>query len=431
MFEIKTIDDIHEWLNKAIGKMLYIAGAGDYGEYIGEYLNSKRIQWVGYIDKREGGKLNNKEISGYNSVCCDANYIVSSFVFGDTIANQLVEAGAGRNQIAIIKDRSVFGAMRLEANIPSHGSYIVSSGGDLHPDKTFMVMERSQVYEGIFCDMLYYLRGCEYAEKKGFTPVIDDTYFFRLCYQNIDRLCKECAWDYYFKQPGGYSLDKVKNSKNIRYYNLDDSANIECMGPYPRDVEKMSADEIHTWKRLMKKYMCLNDEIYNRIGKTYNKLFSKAIEGKVLGVSVREGYMIGANNMLSHNSIWGQPDIEAFLEDVEERLMKYGCKYVFVICQAAETIELFKAKFGDKVIHTNRMRRSMKMLGELESSFSHAFDPKIDRVTNTNDYIEEVYLLSKCDSLLCGWTHGNVVAYLLKDGNFEHADFYTLGSSTW
>ncbi len=432
MFTIKTMDDLHKWIEKSHDKKLYVVGAGDYGEYIGEYLNKTDVKWHGYIDRRGCGVLNGKPVLGYDLITDnEAMYIISSVSLGETLTKQLLSHGIEKETIAGIKEKNIFGLMRLEANIPSHGSYSVTSGGELNPDKTFMVMERSHPFEGLFCDLLQYIRGCSYAEKKGFVPAIDDTFYIRLGYQNFDKLCAENAWDYYFEQPGGFALSEINKSKTIRHYNLDDSANAECMGEYARDIESMSKEQIQYWKAMLKKYMRPSAEMGERIEESYKQLFGRTEGKKVLGVSVRESYNVHANNKLSHCVIRLQPEMEAYLRDVGDKMKEYGCDYVFVICQATETIDLFKDRFGDKVIFTNRKRMSQKAIEEGASSFSHSFNFKSDKVSKTKDYMVDIYLLSRCDSLLCGWTHGNAAAFLLKDGEFDNVKIYKLGDSEW
>ena len=214
MNEIKNINELHGFLDIILGHRLYVVGAGDFGEYVGDYFSKTGISWEGYIDKKGQGRLNNMPICGYDAVKDnkDAYFIISSVHYSDTMATELQKNGIHSSKIAVIRERKLFDQMCMEADLPQHGSYYSSSGGELNADKTFMVMERSQIYEGLFCDFLWYLRGCKYAEDKGLIPIIDDRYYVRLSYQNLDKLGTENAWEYYFKQLGGYDLSEIGTS---------------------------------------------------------------------------------------------------------------------------------------------------------------------------------------------------------------------------
>ena len=197
------------------------------------------------------------------------------------------------------------------------------------------------------------------------------------------------------------------------------------------EFDHLTKDELLTWKALINRYMHLSEDCEKRVSEAYNSFTQKTGGKRVIGVSVREGYMVGVDAKLSHNSVRNQPPMEVFMDKLKKKMDESNYEFIFVACQSTDTINMFKERFGDKVIYTNRSRKSMNEIKKLESDWSNSYKWFDDRVEITKEYLVEIYMLSRCDSLLCGWTHGNIAAYLLKDGEFDEMIVYNQGNSIW
>lgn len=73
---------------------LYIAGAGKYGEFLGQYFDKHKILWEGYADKRTLlQEVNGKTVYAYNQLDVDGYYVISTCNYKNEIAEELKNAG--------------------------------------------------------------------------------------------------------------------------------------------------------------------------------------------------------------------------------------------------------------------------------------------------------------------------------------------------
>lgn len=426
---IRTMDQFQKFADDNKEKTIYIVGAGMYGEVLGEGMTLLGVPWAGYVDRRGEGSLNGKEIRPYSYVKGIENIVllISSWQHADSMAGNIKAEGINAESIYAIMDSKLIDIIALTADVPLKGEYTISSYGDADPDKVYMVMEKTAPYEGIFCDICSFLHGFAYAENNSFVPIIDRKYYPSFLYQNIEHISLENAWEYYFEQPGGIALAEVeKDKKNIRRYRIDDSANLKAIGRSLQYSKNMHDDELAKWRRLTHKYIRLNSEMKTRVKNAYSDLFPQSKSEKILGVSVREGYMIEIEARLSHACYRTQPKINVLLADVEAHMVQWKCDKVFLVCELYDTIDVFREKFGENLIVLKRDRRSYDdYLSDLKRGLWVRDNASIEE--RQKQYITEIYLLAKCNSLLCGWSSGSSMAVMLHDDGFDHVEFYDYG----
>lgn len=112
------------------------------------------------------------------------------------------------------------------------GGYLTSFG-DANPDKIFYVIWRDNLGSGFFSNFTQVLSHIKLAESFGMIPVVDYQNFKTL--YNVDEEINgsQNAWEYYFKQPSGFTLDEIYQSKRV----------FIADGEYPRDVFFTTAEE--------------------------------------------------------------------------------------------------------------------------------------------------------------------------------------------
>lgn len=86
--------------------------------------------------------------------------------------------------------------------------------GTAYADKTFYIIRRREVYTGLFSDFMVYVYRTKLALDASYIPVIDMQTSENI-YLKEDQVGKVNAWEYYFKQPGGYSLKDIAKAKNV------------------------------------------------------------------------------------------------------------------------------------------------------------------------------------------------------------------------
>lgn len=427
-----SIDSVRQILDTIKGKTLYLVGAGENGLMIGEYLDAEKILYAGYIDRKQMDDVNGKQIFPYE-FCqnnnADSIFFITSPKYAESMATQLEELGAN-HIFAFSTDRLVY-ELYAEHNYLMgqwiDGAYRESSFGNQDPDKTYMVMERSMIYEGIFSNVRRFLLGMDYADKKGFIPVIDQVYYPAFEYQNYENIGYENPWEYFYEQPSGVGLEYVSSScKNVRYYNMDDTINFKYLGA-PIIFGEDGIKYVSRWHELANKYLRLQPSIQKQVDSEREKLFPKG--AKILGTKFRELMIVNLEKKCNRGPIPIQPDVEEQIRDIKKYVEEWKYDYIYLMCETVDILERMKKEFGDKVIFCDRERgniSSAKSATEIRYDVLH--NQTVNRIKTNIEYIIETYLLAACDALIGGPNGAIEIACILK-GKYEHMKLYYHGYS--
>ena len=114
--------------------------------------------------------------------------------------------------MSLLKKMFSIGLQIAKACITSYANYkkrerIISKGSE-HPDKTFYLISYDYDTQGLFAIVKSVLSHVMYALDKGWIPVVD-LKNYKCQYQQEG----ENAWELFFEQPEGYSLEDIKKSK--------------------------------------------------------------------------------------------------------------------------------------------------------------------------------------------------------------------------
>lgn len=288
-----------------------------------------------------------------------------------------------------------------------------------NPKGMVLVIERMNPNVGTFSDYIVFLRYIELAVRSSYIPLIDrmhkKTGFMVHFHKDVN------TWEVYFEQP-------VVNEWNERCIMEASEGEWEGYCVHKINTDDFSdggisllrcddEDVVNFWRLIAKKYIRLNAGTRLHVKEWEEKL----IRGKrVLGVPVREGYRKLMKEM--PQSIQGhslQAEDAALAEDIKYYLSAWRCDYIFLTCQTMETEVSFKKIFGEKVIVYPRNRKKYDDIERIAQN-------EKDEYKNELDYITEVYLLSRCTSLLCSQNSGSEAAFIMSEG-YEHMKCYDLG----
>lgn len=284
--------------------------------------------------------------------------------------------------------------------------------GRENPDKFFYVIRRRDCYCGLFSLFLTNLQRIDDAIKAGYIPIVDLQNDFNI-YLSEEKLGKENAWEYYFQQPMGYSLQDIQKSQNV----IIGSGAVPDMFPYLNvDFLYGKTGELEYWRGLVKKYMKLSNEAANQVQSEYDRLFQK--EDKVLGVKCRGTDY--ANHKPANHPI--QPTPEQAVAKAEEIFHKQNCTKVFLATEDAAFHNLFLEKFGNKLI-TNKIKYAQYHGG---SAGKEEYERDDGGYKAGMEYLITTMLLAKCDCLCAGCVSGTVAALLLTEG-YEYTYLFDLG----
>lgn len=290
------------------------------------------------------------------------------------------------------------------------------SFGELYPDRTFYVIRLYPPATGYLANYIYVLGYMKYAYSKGYIPVVDMVH-----YQNMYNNFSESdgkgddIWGWFFEQPWDYinkrryTLDEVYQAKNVI---------LSCGS---EDFHVASYDEATIcWQRDMIGRIPFKQSMLEYLQKKSKILsVSNDNETKILGCQIRgtdlERHVAGHYRQLSGNDAYHyiQKYLEVWYKDKQCR--------VFVNCEEEETLRFLDEKL-ENLVYTDNKRVSNYKKGN--AAFANG---NVEKETQLREYLADIYLLSRCDSMIGTHNNGVYTAFLWSDGNFTNYKLIDLG----
>lgn len=287
----------------------------------------------------------------------------------------------------------------------------IFSYGPENPDKTFYIIGVNHSSAGLFAIVKSVFCHIYYAVGKGYIPIVDMLNFKS---QLSDKESNANTWELYFEQPCSYTLDDIRNSKNIIR-----SASL----PYPKGVEIGFDTEIdenfyHKYHDSFLRYIRPCKSVKNYTRRKLDSIFNG--NNKILGVLCR-GTDYTENRPKGHPV---QPSIKQALEKVNSLISNTDYEFIFLATEDKRYYESFKNSFGDKLIFSGEKlyegMNGKKYLSEIPvANYSEKWN-------NIVDYYTTILILSKCNGLVAGLTCGSICAYLMSE-NYNYKFFWNLG----
>lgn len=281
------------------------------------------------------------------------------------------------------------------------------------PERYYII--RRHGTPGLFSYVITTLGQIEWAVGHRFVPVVD-MMSYPNTYLGQDCVGKKNAWEFFFQQPLGISLDDIKDDSHCIYSNdvplrrPDDG--MDCLNPH--------TSKYRFWKRCARRYLKLTPELRQQVDAAYKELFPISPEEKVLGVHCR-GTDYTSLRPSKHPV---QPTPDEVIRKAEDVLNLKGYKRIFLATEDESAYLLFKKHFGDLVFTFDKNRISYDArFGFITKMFPESTQGKRDEGTQ---YLITIALLSRCNALLAGRTSGTVGTMLMTEG-FEYQYIWDLG----
>lgn len=167
---------------------------------------------------------------------------------------------------------------------------VYTSGAKSKENKPFFVVYSNQAQGGLFVYLIDCMAQIAYAVKQGYIPVVDMLNFPNNLRNENQKDIN--AWELYFKQPMGISVQEVYGAEEIHFHNdttekmlyIGDVEDEKACQGYeivideskPYDVWLSNQDYMLRFKRFWQTYMCYSDFVQKYIDDKYKMLF----EGK-------------------------------------------------------------------------------------------------------------------------------------------------------
>lgn len=283
------------------------------------------------------------------------------------------------------------------------------SYGTMYPDQVFFVIRRAYCKVGLFSYVMTNMGLVDYALGQGYIPVID-MQNGRNTYLDDNKVGKENAWEYYFKQPCGYTLKDIKNARNVILSNgLITSAN-----HYPdfRIVEEEAM--FSYWHKVFQEYFKLSDDIRDACQRMRQELLG---DTRVLGILAR-GTDYVSSKPKGHPI---QPTAEQIIIKAEEVMKDYSCEKIYLATEDADIYDKLKGAFGEKLFALDTERYTT--IGEQNIN---DLRENSDKYLGGKEYLLSMLLLSGCNCLVAGNVGGTHGVLLMSDG-FEYRCIFNLG----
>lgn len=311
-----------------------------------------------------------------------------------------IDVGSAKNRLEEAKKQFLY--------VESQKTY-----GSLYSSYIFYVIRNGETTSSLGPMMLWVLKQLKIMGEKGagYIPVIDLSYFDNV-FTDIDELEKINPWEYYFEQPTHFSLQAAYHAKNVILGNADVDVNL---GDFIDDSELQKE-----YIRLFEKYIHISKRIEKKSSAIYNSIIRP--EWKVLGVVFR-------GTDYKNRAVPGehrQPGIEDLIVKTKVLMHEWGCDHVFLATEDKGAVEIFKRNLGDQLVYTEKERYD----SSVECTQTHSFDREFDRYLKGEEYLTEIYVLSKCDCLLSGRVGILGAALPMNAGKYENKYIYDLGIYT-
>ena len=300
--------------------------------------------------------------------------------------------------------------------------------GKLNPNTIFYLIgyyqDENFPRQGILSTWLDFMPKILYALEKGYVPIIDMKNNYKPMMLDENNRGKINAWEIYFKQPfPQYNLNDVLHSKKVIFAKNQGH-------PLSYDIQWSNlplSDSDFKLCQSMIKYEILSDTIIEAGDMFIKKNIPTG--KKVLGVSFRREF-----ERLHHFNSEVTPSgthivratLSNLIKDIHASMINLKYDYIFFTADDRESYNALKKEFGDKCVFVQR---------PVAHHFINNEPVPLDRVNllsieynkRTNDtmlreieYMTDVYILSKCDSLLAAGGSVDLFAYILNNKQYEH-----------
>lgn len=306
----------------------------------------------------------------------------------------------------------------VERLVSDNFSPQIETRGELYPEEIFYVIQLKPINSSIGSLMGWVLMELSYADERGYVPVIDFSRNWNV-YLEDNEIGKINPWEYFYEQPTYFGLNAAYNAKNV----IQGNPNVcgwygDGWGGYLRMV-----DDEKYYKyvcEIFEKYVHISKRVEKKILKIYNSIINT--DWRVLGVVYR-GTDYRNRKVLRENK---QPSIDELMNKTEELLANWNCDHLFLATEDAGAVEIFKSRFGDKVVFVDKYRFPSDTLYTSATTFNR----KYDTYYKGEEYLTEMYILAKCNCLLSSRVGALMTVLPMNNGKYENKYIYNLGLYT-
>lgn len=288
------------------------------------------------------------------------------------------------------------------------------SGGEDNPDKIFYVIRGSGREVGLCSHFITVVNEAYDAMDRGYIPVVD----FRddRTQYNMPHMIHGTwnAWEYYFKQISGYTLEEVYKSKRI-------IVSGSC-GFSERKKIAYGSDYSDASIKRVRDFACggligVKEDVLEEVRRKREELFPEM--GEVLGVFCRGTDYIA----LKPKGHPIQPNVQEVMAKTQEYLKRHPqIEKIFLATEDINIYNAFNAAWGGKCIVS-------------DDAFVENYDGRDyicnylaeDKYVTGRNYLVKMLLLAECDYLIASKASGSFFSMVMKEGDWKGKYIFELG----
>lgn len=280
-----------------------------------------------------------------------------------------------------------------------HMVYLESYGQKKSENAVYFI-DMDASHSGFFADHNRLLALLYFADLYGMKPVVK--YHSEYCYAEDHPVNgTNNPFEYYFKQPSDVTLESIKEYQMVVRCRKENSYLInqlcEDANGYRRSDKYL--DEM---ARITAKYIHLNDIVSANIFSDIKQLLA---DEKVLGVHVR-----GTDFKQNYNGHPVSVGISEYLAEASKVFQEENYGRIFLATDDSEAVEMFKAKFEEKVVFYQNVTRS----GGNETVMHSAITRENHHYLLGLEVLRDMYTLAACDGLVAGLSQVSYAARIQK-----------------
>lgn len=284
---------------------------------------------------------------------------------------------------------------------------MIHNGSD-YPDQTFYVIRRHANRAGLFSFVMTNLAAIDGAIAQGYIPVIDMQNSINPMI-TVDEVGKVNAWERFYDQPCGYSLDDIARAQNVIL------GSIQAPTQFPEYDMLAHPEEVRHWRELYHQYIHVRPEISEAAENYIHQRFSV---GKTIGVLYR-GTDYVMNKPYDHPI---QPKVSAVIARCRKVMREYGCDQIYLCTEDADVLRQMQEDFPDQIITYQQHHYSLAA-GENINDVGNAQQTPFER---NAEYLTSIEILARCNCLVASAAGGTYGALLMTDG-YDYEYVYQLG----
>jgi len=286
------------------------------------------------------------------------------------------------------------------------------SFGHGNPEILYYIIRRDSEYCGLFSWFITTIGHLRRAELNSYIAVIDMKNY-KNPYISKKQLHKINAWEYYFEQPMGHSLEEAYEGQRVI---LSDATIIPDRPGVTLECLYNINGELDMWKQYVDKYIKIKPDILSIMTEEWNEYFKS--NDKVLGVLCR-GTDYVKNKPEGHPK---QPSLDLVINKIYEWLNEYSYNKIFLATEDVGIYEILKKEFDSKLF-INKKEFIEYSDGGINEYVINRCD---DNYKRGFEYLTSIWMLSQCNALIAGQCGGSVGAVLLAP-KYERIFFWDLG----